>query len=130
MMHWQECKTHAEKLKYVEETVEDWCPSAGEGEDDIGFRSAVVLIAALVEGTNIEHLTALTGYPREFVADISFRAKSAGLWVDDQVCYEHWFEGDSVKPVAILCDVMVVEGLLVRQKHEDDNIRYKAVRPC
>jgi hypothetical protein len=105
MKHWRECKTDAEKRKFVKETVREYFPSARE--DDIGFQGAVVLIAGLVAGTNVENLTALTGYPREFVAHISFRARSARLWVNERVCYEHWFEGDSFKPMAILCDVMV-----------------------
>ena len=130
MTHLHEYKTDAEKLKFVKETVKECFGLAQEHEDDTAFRSAVVLIAAFVEGANIERLTALTGYPPEFVADISLRARSAGLWVNEQVCYEHWFEGDIIRPQAILCDVMVVEGLLIRRENEDGEIQYKAVQPC
>lgn len=130
MMHWRECKTDEEKRKFVKETVKECCPSAGEDDDDTGFRIAVVLMAALAEGTNIENLTALTGYPPEFVADISFRARHAGIWANDQVDYDHWSEGDSVHPTAILMDVMVIEGLLTRRRCEDGQIRYAAVQPC
>jgi hypothetical protein len=129
MKHWRECKTDAEKRKFVKETVREYFPSAREDEDDIGFQGAVVLIAALVAGTNVENPTVLTGYPREFVAHISFRARSAGLWVNERVCYEHWFEGDSVKPMANLYDVMVVEGELIRKRNEEGEFRYKVVRP-
>ena len=128
MTDWCECKTNAEKLKFVKETLKEYFPSTEE--DDRGFRIAVVLFVAMAEGTNIENLTALTGYPPEFVADISSRARSAGLWVDEGVCYEHWFEGDMVKPVAILCDVMIVDGQLTREVREDGEIRYKALQPC
>ena len=129
MKHWRECKTNAEKRQFVKETVEECCPLAGEGEDEASFRSAVVLVAALAEGTDIDNLTALTSYPPEFVADISFRARRAELRVNEGVCYEHWFEGDTVKPMAVLLDVMVVEGLFIRKRNEDGEFRYIAVPP-
>ena len=131
MTHWRECKTAKEKLRFLEKTVEECCPWAREHNDARTFRTVVVLFAALAEGTNSENLTALTGYPPEFVADISARAGNAGLWVNNGVYYENWFGGDDrVKPGAILLDVMVIEGLLSRQKCEDGKIRYKAAQPC
>jgi hypothetical protein len=127
MTHWQECMTVGERLKLVKETVEESCPSAAE--DEMAFRTAVVLFAAMSEGPNVENLRALTGYPPEFVAAISFCARNAGLWVGERVCYENWFEEDSVNPLAILLDVMVAGGQMIRCKDEDGQILYKAVRP-
>ena len=129
-MHWRECTTDEEKRKFLEEAAEEFCPRPKGDEDDSDYRTAVVLFAAMVEGTKVSRLTALTGYPKEFIAAISLNMREAGLWVEDGVCYEHWFEGDLVNPVGILCDVMVAQGQLVRKRHDDGEFRYKAVRPC
>jgi len=96
----------------------------------MAFRTLVVLFAALLEGTNVENLTVLTGYSAEFVADISLLVRNAGLWVDDSVSYKNWFEGDRIEPYSILCDLFVLEGRLTRRKCEDGRIRYKAAQPC
>ena len=130
MLHLHECKTAEEKLKFIEETVLECLPDIGKDEDELIFQTAVVLFAAMVMGTNIDDLTALTGYPAEFVADISIRARSTELWVNEGVCYEHWsLDEDMVKPVAILLDVMVVMGDLTRKREESGAFRYKLVEP-
>ena len=93
MMHWRECTTDEEKWKFIEESVEeDFCPRPKGDEDDSDYRTAVVLFAAMAEGTNVNRLTDLTGYPKEFIAAISLNMREAGIWVEDRVCYEHWFE--------------------------------------
>ena len=130
MKHLDECKTAEEKLKFIEETVEECLPDIEKDEDELIFQTAVVLFAAMVVGTNIDDLTALTSYPRELVADISFRPRNSGLWVNGRVCYEHWsLDEDMVKPVAILLDVMVVMGDLTRKREESGAFRYKLVEP-
>jgi len=130
MMHWRECTTDEEKLKFIEETVEEFCPRPKGDEDDVDYRTLVVLFAAMVEGTNVGRLTDLTGYPKEFIAAISLNMREAGLWVEDGVCYEHWFEGDLIKRVDVCCDVMVALGKLIIQRRDGGKIWYKAVRPC
>ena len=131
MKHWRECTTDEEKRRFIEETVEeDLCPRPQGDEDDSDYRTLVVLFAAMVEGTNVCRLTDLTGYPKEFIAAISLNMWKAGLWVEDGVCYENWFEGDLIRPVCIWSDVMVAQGKLIRRSHEDGRFRYSAVRPC
>ena len=125
-----ECKTVEQKRKFLNEMVEECCPWARAAKDDTAFRTVVLLFAALAEGTNPESLTVLTGYPPEFVAEISFLARNAGLWVNDGVCYDNWFERDKIKPVAMMCDLFVLEGVLIRLKCDDGKIRYKAAQSC
>ncbi|SPE34653.1 hypothetical protein SBA2_980008 [Acidobacteriia bacterium SbA2] len=126
-----ECKAVEEKRKFLLEMVDGCCPWwAPDHKDDMAFRSLVVLFAALMEGTNVENLTVLTGYPPEFVAGISLLASNAGLRINGRVHYDNWFEGDRLEPYCIFCDLLVLEGRLTRQKCEDGKIRYKAVQPC
>ena len=128
-MHWRECTTDEEKRKFLKEAVEDLWPGSKGNEDDWHDRTAVVLFAAMVGGTKVASLADLTGYPEEFISAISLNMREAGLWEEDGVCYEHWFEGDFIKPVAICCDVMVAQGRLIRKRHDDGEFRYQAVRP-
>ena len=131
MMHWRECTTDEEKRKFIEESVEeDFCPRPKGDADDSDYRTAVVLFAVMVEGTKVSRLTALTGYPKEFIAAISLNMWKAGPWVEDGVCYENWFEGDLIRPVGIWCAVMVAQDQLVGVRQESGEFRYKAVRPC
>jgi hypothetical protein len=131
MMHWRECATEEEKRKFIEESVEQgFCPRPKGDEDDSVYRTAVVLFAAMVEETKVSRLTALTGFPKEFIAAISLNRWKAGLWVENGVCYENWFEGDLIRPVGILLDVMVAQGQLIGLRQESGEFRYKAVRPC
>lgn len=120
-------QTAEEKLKFIEETVKECCPDIGE--DELSFQTAVVLFAAMVVGPDMDNLTAMTGYPREFVGDIAFRARDTGLWIDGRVCYVHWFKGDSVRFVPILCDILVIEGKLTRRRRKDGKFLYSCARP-
>jgi len=129
-MHRRECATDEEKRKFIEDTAEEFYPRPKGDEDHGEYRTAVVLIAAMGVGPNVSRLTDLTGYPQEFIAAISFNMREAGLWAEDGVCYEHWFEGDLIRDVALWLDVMVAQGRLVRQRHDDGKFRYKAVLPC
>ena len=61
------------------------------------FRTAVVLVvAATLSVTDVDHLAAFTNYSRPFVAEISDGMRASGLWTDDGVCTEFFFEGDTI----------------------------------
>jgi hypothetical protein len=48
------------------------------------FRTAVVLMVAASLGlTDVDHLVAFTNYPRPVVAKISDEMRASGLWTDD-----------------------------------------------
>jgi hypothetical protein len=131
MMNWRECTADEEKRKFLEEAVEDVFPGSKGEEDATGYyRTAVVLFAAMMEGTNVTRLTDLTGYPKEFIAAISLNMREAELWVEDEVCNEHWFEGDLAKPQSICCDVLVAEGKLIRRRRNDGEFVYRVAQPC
>ncbi len=62
---------------------------AGE-EDSEGFRSAVLVFSAACLGADVDDLAAFTGYPRDFVASVSQRMRSCGLW-DDAFVNDDWY---------------------------------------
>jgi hypothetical protein len=84
-----------------------------------------------MEGPNVEALIELTGYPGEFVTNVAMRAKAAGLWLEGDVDYSHWFEGDIVvNPVRFWMDVFVAEGLLISHRRDDGTFVYFAGERC
>jgi hypothetical protein len=108
-------------LKFVKEALEELDPAMKGCEDEPGYRTAIVLLAALESGPNVEALSRFTGYSPEFIREIAWRSVEAGLWTDDDVCCEHWFTDDGqVKGVAFWMDTLVAEGLFVRRWREED----------
>jgi len=99
---------HRHDLKFVNEAREELDPAMKGCEDEPGYRTAIVLLAALESGPNVEALSRFTGYSPEFVREIAWRSVEAGLWTDDDVCCEHWFTDDGqVKGVAFWMDTLV-----------------------
>jgi hypothetical protein len=130
MMHSPEATTEEERWKFLEELVDDFCPRPEGDEDDSVYRTAIVLFAAMAYGTGVTRLSEVTGYPKEFIATISLNMREAGIWAEDEVCYEHWFDGDSIRRAPIWCDVMVAQGQLITQRRDDGKFLYSRVRPC
>jgi hypothetical protein len=66
--------------------------NSGLFEDDLGAQVAAVLIAAaFFVGPDIERLVEFTGGSRGLVINISCRMHDSGLWANDEVFVEHWF---------------------------------------
>jgi hypothetical protein len=88
--------------------------------DDLGafddIRShAVVTIAALFTGPDVEAIVQLTGYPRDFVEEIGGRMRASGLWTSATVNYGDWFCSDELrKLIQFTLDLGVAEGKLFR----------------
>ena len=83
------------------------------------FKIAVVLMAAYSKATtDIDHLVAFTNYPRPFVNSISGYMQASGLWSGDEVCTDHWFDGEKFTG-AFWVDCLVAGGAVVASKKED-----------
>ena len=108
-------------LRFVREALEDLDPAMKGGEDEPGYRTAIVLLAALELGPNVDALSRFTGYSPDFVRAIAGRSVEAGLWTDDDVCCEHWFAQDGqLRCTVFWTDTLVAEGLVVRSWSEED----------
>ena len=130
MLHWSECTTDEEKRELIKEAVNEFYPVPKDDEGELFYRTVVVLVAAMWEGPDITRLSDLTGYSSEFVADIAVNSRKARLLIEDGGCNEHWFDGDFMKPIDIMLDVLVAQGKFVREMHDDGKYHYYLVRPC
>ena len=74
-------------LKFVKEALEELDPAMKGCEDEPGYRTAIVLLAALELGPNVDALSRFTGYSTDFVREIARRSFEAGLWTEDDVCF-------------------------------------------
>lgn len=80
------------------------------GDEDDYFKSAVLLLAALSVGQDVERLADFTGFPLEFIEPRAWRLKKNGIWKDGQT-RANWFDEDG-GGVAFWMDVALAEGLL------------------
>lgn len=63
------------------------------------FRIAVVLMTAVSRGTaDIDELVTLTKYSRGFITTISDGMRASGLWTNDGICTDFFFDGDAISP--------------------------------
>ena len=116
---------HGHDFKFVKEALEELDPAMKGCEDEAGYRTAIVLLAALELGPNVDALSRFTGYSPAFVREIAWRSVEAGLWTDDDVCYEHWFTHDGqVKCIAFWTDTLVAEISPLQVSEEDGAYRY------
>jgi hypothetical protein len=74
-------------------------------------RAAVVLLVALHRGTNVQRLAALTGYPVDYIQQVSDRMQKSGLWKGENTNYD-WNSGMGLASLAL--DTQVAEGIFVR----------------
>jgi hypothetical protein len=87
-------------------------PALGEGSPT--FMSAMLLLLGREIGPNIDRLSRLTGYPRDFVAKCARRLYDNGVWEDGRTVCE-WSTQDDP---SFWADVEVAEGKLYRQSSE------------
>jgi len=82
------------------------------GENDHGFRTAVILLSSIITGPNIKKLAKFTGYSR---AEISIRAskcREQGIWVGSKIDCADWFKDSGA--VSFWCDSLCADGLILR----------------
>lgn len=86
------------------------------------FRAAVLLLASLEYGQNVELLARRTGYPRSFVAKCARRLIDNGVWSEGRMVAS-WSPQDEASG-AFWNDVAVAEGKLCRRANPDGEIEW------
>jgi hypothetical protein len=116
-------------ISLIKDIVNRLDPSIAGQEDDPGYRTAVVLLAAASSGPVVGQLINVTGYGDSFINEIAARMRLAGLWTATNVKSDHWLaeDGHTILSAAFWTDVLVAEGLLIAQP-EGSTIRYWAVK--
>jgi hypothetical protein len=129
MLRYRDCKTNEEKLNFVKQILEeDFGAAIGGDETDVGYQTAIVMLAAMAEGTDVKRLSRLTNYPESFIESIAWNARRAELWSREGPHYDHWFDGDLVRSEAFCCDVLVAQGLFRRKRNDEGEWLYRAVK--
>ncbi len=97
--------------------------SAMAGEEHTqGFRAAVLVLSAACFGPDVDDLVAFTRYPRDFVASVSQRMRSCGLWGDGFVNDDWWIQGafgDEISRPGFWTDVLVAQGMVTVVGRDD-----------
>jgi hypothetical protein len=86
------------------------------------FRAAVLLLASLEYGQNVELLARRTGYPHSFVAKCARRLIDNGVWSEGRMVAS-WSPQDEASG-AFWNDVAVAEGKLCRRANADGEIEW------
>lgn len=81
-------------------------------KDNESYRCAVVMVAALFVGLDVNMIVQLTGYPEQFVETVASNLRLSGMWVDGQLDYGEC----SNDPTDFYMQVSVAEGNVVRRR--------------
>jgi hypothetical protein len=93
------------------------------------FRTAAILLAAAYfVGPDVDRLVHFSSYPITFVADIAQRMRTYGLWSDEGVRVDHWWNGNRITG-AFWTDCLVASGVLQVGRTEDSEEFYTVLDP-
>ncbi len=88
-------------------------------EDESALKPTVVLVAALFVGPDEEKIVRVTGYSRDYVAEVAERLRVSRLWSAEGLDYGDW--SDSPKgAVHYALDLAVAQGIVVRTDRKRD----------
>jgi hypothetical protein len=90
--------------------------------DCVAFRAAVILLAGLEFGHNIDRIARRTGYDRPFVARVARRLTDNGVWKGG-VTVADWSSSDEASGT-FWNDVAVAEGKMCRRIAADGQIEW------
>jgi len=113
---------NADRLQVIKEDLIRLDPTMAGGEDSESFRAAVLVFSAACFGADVDHLVAFTGYPRDFVARVSQRMRSCGLWNDAFVNDDWYIDGtfeDQIIPPVFWTHVLAAQGLVTVIGHDE-----------
>jgi len=117
MLHLRDCKTSEDKLRFLKEVLEeDIDPTCAGEEADEDYQTAIVMLAAMIEGPDVMRLCRLTNYPQHFVDAIARNAEAAELWSKEGLHYD-WGEDGQFRLVPFWSDVFVARGILRRTRN-------------
>ena len=91
----------------------------------LSYDTGLVLLAAAQLGPNVELIADLLDLEQSFVQSIAVRMRASGLWDNDRVSTEGWFD-DQCLP-GFYEDLAVAEGLSIRVT-TDEGICYLGAR--
>jgi len=80
-------------------------------ENEPAFKTALILLSALVVGANQKNIAKFTKIPQKFIAERAKRLRANGIWRGSKTNCD-WFEKSG--GIAFWCDVLVAEGLIRR----------------
>jgi hypothetical protein len=108
-------------LELIKAALTELDPTLEDSDEDDSYRTALILVSALVHGPDTRVLAEFTDLPREFVEAIRQRMIQAELWTEIEVFCDHWFgEGNAVCLTSFWPDVLIAQGLVVRQWIEEE----------
>lgn len=86
-------------------------------------RAAMVIVGAVLDGTDVNRLVRLTGYEHDFVAQVAVRMRTARLWSGDYIDCEAWGRDEPEGHIYFSRDLSVAEGKLFRDPKDDSFVR-------
>ncbi len=87
--------------------------------DESALKATVVMVAALFVGPDVEKIVRVTGYSREYVAEVAERLRASHLWNGEALDYGDW--SDSSKgALRHALDLEVAQGIVVRTNQTRD----------
>lgn len=114
---------NADRLQIIKDELTHVDPTMAGDEDAEDFRAAVLVFAAACFGADVDDLAAFTGYPTDFVASVSQRMRSCGLWGEGFVNDDWYIEGDvedQISPAGFWLDVLAAQGLVTVVGHDEN----------
>ena len=93
--------------------IQDYVARLPEIEDD-AYPFALILVTAIVEGTNPKTLADFCGMPLDFVTEIANRMTASGLWLDDGSVDYDFFTAQTGRnwDIRFVVNLSVAQGLL------------------
>lgn len=87
--------------------------------DEYALKATVVMVGALFVGPDEEKIVRVTGYSREYVAEVAERLRDSRLWSAEGLDYGDW--SNSPKGVVrYALDLAVAQGIVVRTNQKRD----------
>ncbi len=99
-------------LPYLISEVKRLDPKLNEGSED--FSTALMLLAALVLGTNEKMISRFTGLPLYFIRPRADRLRKNKIWIGNKTFCD-WFK-KGYGGIAFWIDVLVAQGMLNRKE--------------
>src|SRR5690348_15598024 len=82
--------THGKALRMLEELL----VGVGYTREHEHFRYAVLVMAATQFDSTPDMLVSLTGYPKDFVNEVTARMRAAGLWDTPDETWDDWLDAN------------------------------------
>jgi hypothetical protein len=110
-------------LNYMKADV--WEIDSTLSEESYTFKAAMVLLASEMVGPYASRLASFLRYPVSLVQVIGARLQEAGIWEQDEVHCEDWFDAKR-GGIELVLAVMIAEGKMVRRRSsKDEEYKYR-----